>query len=653
MLAAGQAALLRVAVTSHRSATQLGSHQAEWKQQQSRLHSQRQRAEDELQSAMTALALNSYDANFDSSATDIHSLHRDVQLSLDESKAREKDREEWAQLMRGPRTKAHQLIDDVRRLRQAGGKETRLRTQQREDELKSTQALLRSLMHGLRHQSAAFADELHEQEKALQEELKHCTAQWLERMADDGDSLSAAVMDEGVEAALPVNPHWLTALPSDQRAEVDAERHRWSAVLAERLDMEDRRHSHRLEQLQADWRQATAGITVQRQAEWAEEESEEETKQNGGELAEDAERKRGAASTVAAARRPAAASKLKVKGQRMASPRAWSAADERRLRYLWREYTAAGKQRKQLMDRLVVDFPTFPLDELRQRVELVVNQRFHVEQRNIECAQHKQHREDIAQAVLASWSTAINGLKAEWRRREERQHRDAELQEKRAELEEQRIVHEQRQRALAEEAEVARLAAAEADAVRAEEEKRRREVEHRQLLDYEAAQALEAEKVQRLVDAEQRRLALEKDEDAQYHAQRVAVRQQQTQAKLAAQRQAEAEQRAERHQHEAAMQALAETLAPVVAASTERLMAPTASSAAEGEGAAALFRVDGYSSDGVFNDPRAKLSAALYAAGIAPGHEYAREVLEKTGAGAKQMRKDLQSSVTFGADAET
>ena len=105
---------------------------------------------------------------------------------------------------------------------------------------------------------------------------------------------------------------------------------------------------------------------------------------------------RGEVST-AARRRGSSISRLGVKGSRVAAPPQWSTSHERRLRYVHREYSAAGKQRRQLLERLQAEFPAFPLPELRQRVELLVHLRFHTEQRSVEGAKHKEAKEDIAQ----------------------------------------------------------------------------------------------------------------------------------------------------------------------------------------------------------------------------------------------------------------
>ena len=213
-------------------------------------------------------------------------------------------------------------------------------------------------------------------------------------------------------------------------------------------------------------------------------------------------------------------------------------------------------------------------------------------------------------------------------------------------LEALRAVKEQRDAESTAQAELERAAKAKVGAARAEEGKRRREEEHRRLGEYEEAQRLAREKVERMVETEQRRVAAEKAEEEPMRAERVALRQQQAMQKAEAQRAAVEELALRRLQREEGLQALAASVAPVVEASTERLMAPTEACRAEGEGSAALFRVDGYSDERVFSDPRAKLSAALFVAGVPPGHEYAREVLQRTGAG-REMRKDMKSSLTL------
>ena len=251
--------------------------------------------------------------------------------------------------------------------------------------------------------------------------------------------------------------------------------------------------------------------------------------------------------------------------------------------------------------------------------------------------------------MLQGWTAGVERLKAEWAAREEQRLRDAELAEKAAELTDQRLAKQRRNEVLAIEAASAAAAAAEEEATRAAVERRRREEEQQRLRDYDAAQALQQAKVQRLVEAEQRRVASEAESDAVHHSKRVAVRQRLLDNRAAAQRQAAEERLRARRLREAELEALAASVAPVVEASQERLMAPTAASATEEEDRRALFRVDGYSNEAVFNDPRAKLSAALLQAGIAPTHEYAREVLLGTSAG-KEVRRDVRSSLTLGSD---
>ena len=250
---------------------------------------------------------------------------------------------------------------------------------------------------------------------------------------------------------------------------------------------------------------------------------------------------------------------------------------------------------------------------------------------------------------MQGWTAGVERLKAEWAAREEQRLRDAEWAEKAAELNDQRLAKQRRDELLALEAAAAKAAAAVEEAARAAAERRRREEEQQRLRAYDAARALQQAKVQRLVETEQRRVAAEAESEAAHQSERVAVRQRLLDERAVSQRQAAEERLQSRRLREAELRALAESVAPVVEASQERLMAPTAASAAEEEDRRALFRVDGYSDEAVFSDPRAKLSAALLQAGIAPSHEYAREVLLGTAAG-KEVRRDVRSSLALGSD---
>ena len=374
----------------------MGSHQTEWQLQQQRLHSLRKRAEGELQSALQSLALNSYDAQFPSTAVEVHALAKAMQEVMEESSRGEKQREDWAQLTRRPRQRAQGLIADVRRLRQKGAKETRLMAQRREDDLQTTTGLLRSLMHGLRHQSAEMSRELEQAERQLQEELKHCSGQWLERMVDDDLApLQVEGTEEGMSPALPINHHWLATLSSDERREVEDERRRWSAVLVERLDMAERRLRHRVEHLQEEFRAAVSTLSVQRRVECNDDEERKEDNAESSSSSAEAEAVASAGATNV--RRREVRGRLTVKGQRMAAARSWGAAEERRLRYLHREYSAVGKQRKELIERLELEFPTFALDQVKQRLQLHVHTTFHQQHTHLAHAQHKQTVADITQ----------------------------------------------------------------------------------------------------------------------------------------------------------------------------------------------------------------------------------------------------------------
>ena len=395
-----QSAALQTAVASHRSVTALSEQQAEWRLEQRRLQSQRQRAEAELQAALQSLAVNSYDAQFDSSAEAVHALHRDMQRTVDDGRAEDAAREDWRRLMQGPRLKAHGLLRDLQSLAQSEGKETRLMRERREEALQSTRSLLRSLMKGLAHQSREFGRELEKAEEALSGQLRSCDAQWLLRLEEDAETPLSSALDSEGAAALPINPHWLAGLPSSQRAEVEGERQRWSALWVERLDVEGRRHGHRLDHLRASLQTATASLTLHRKVEWEELEEEREARTAEEEKVDasgDAV-SRGGVST-AARRRGSSASKLGVKGSRVAALPLWSTSHERRLRYLHREYSAAGKQRRQLLERLEAEFPAFSLSDLRQRVDLIVHLRFYAEQRSLERAQHAEAKESIAEVT--------------------------------------------------------------------------------------------------------------------------------------------------------------------------------------------------------------------------------------------------------------
>jgi hypothetical protein len=165
-----------------------------------------------------------------------------------------------------------------------------------------------------------------------------------------------------------------------------------------------------------------------------------------------------------------------------------------------------------------------------------------------------------------------------------------------------------------------------------------------QLAQYEEQQRHEHDKVQRIVAAEQQREEEEKDELRREQAVRLAARHQIDADKHRLQ-QLEAERLAEEQlDKERRLEALRQSVAPQVAIDRQRVQAPTVSSQAERDVDGRLFRVDGWSNEAVFNDPRAKLSAALHAAGIAVSGDYARQVISTLGAG-KEMRKDMQSTV--------
>lgn len=619
----------------------MNSHQSEWRQEHSRLTSSRQHAEADLLSAMQELATSAYSQHFHSAHVNVHQLAAEIAALLDDRRQAEISREQWAAQMSQPRLRARAMIAEGRA--QSPARSTRLAAAQRAAQRTTLQASLHQLMHGLRHQSKVFGDELEQQRTEAEAAMAEYNSEWLARMSDDRIEDEASSPD----ALLVLNPHWLSSLVAERRAELDAARQRWSEHWMERRDMMERLFEHKRDHARQLLDERVAGL-----------------KRFGGsfdallteEQLEDEER---SASTLPAASNPAshpntitntgsnaASSKRAAKSARP-SPTVrhpWNSCDQRLLLHILTQYTTAGKQRKQTLDRLVLEFKHVTADELKLRLDAAIQQRMHAEQGRAIDRDRRLARWELDEAVESGWAAELAKLKDDWRRADEAQDREVERDARHADLQQLRAVKDEETRVKQETKEQEDKVQVEKDRRAEAEERVRREEVKKQLAQYEEQQRQEQEKVQRIIAAEQQREEEEKDELRREQAARLAVRQQ-LDAEKHKQQQLEAERLAEeQREKERRLEALRQSVAPQVAIDPQRVLAPTASSQAERDVDGRLFRVDGWSNEAVFTDPRAKLSAALHAAGIPVSGDYARQVIITMAAG-REVRRDMQSTV--------
>ena len=294
-----------------------------------------------------------------------------------------------------------------------------------------------------------------------------------------------------------------------------------------------------------------------------------------------------------------------------------------------------------MLDRVVLEFKHVTTDELKLRFDCAIQQRMYGELlRSIE-SDARVARWELDEEVESGWLAEVGRLKDDWRRLDEAKQRETESEARQTDLQQMRAVKDARDRVRAEVKEQDDRAQAEKERKLEEEERVRREEAKRQLVQHEQQQREELEKVQRIIAVDRKREEEEKEEERRMHAVRVASRQQVEEEKLR-QQQREADRRAEElREKERRLDTLRQSVAPHVDIDRQRVLAPTVSSTAERDGDARLFRVDGWSDDAVFSDPRAKLSAALHAAGVAISGDYARQVLGSMGAG-REARKDTK-----------
>ena len=646
-----QSGALKRALSAHKHATTVNSHQSEWRQEHSKLTASRQHAEAELLSAMQQLATSAYSQHFHSSHTHIHQLAKDITAAMDDRRRAEQSREEWAALMTAPRERARAMMAKLRSKACTVERETRLMAAQRADERVSLQASLHQLMHGLRHQSKVFGDELEQERSEAETDMAGCSSEWLVRMSDDRVEDEANTPD----ALLAINPLWLSALSSKRQQETEAVRRRWSEHWMERRDMMDRLFTHKreharqlLDERVAALKRFGGNYDTLLTEEHIDDEKQIATPQSTT-----------AATTASAPSTPAIAKTAAIKRVSRTAATAtqrsirhpWNSCDQRLLLHILAQYTAAGKQRKQTLDRLVLEFKHVTGDELKLRLDCAIQQRLHSEQLRSIDADVRTARWELDEEVESGWLAEVGRLKHDWRRADEAEQRGLELDTRHLELQHMREVKDELDRAKAEEKEQQDRATAEKEKQAEDDERRRREEVKRQLAQYEEQQTEELDKVQRLIAIDRKREEEEKSEERRTNAARLAARQQLEEDKHR-QQQREAERQVEQqHDKERRLEALRQSVAPHVAVDKQRVQAPTVSSMAERDAEGRLFRVDGWSNEAVFSDPRAKLSAALHAAGVAISGEYAREVMNSMGAG-RETRKDTRSTAhLLGGDA--
>ena len=623
----------------------MNSHQSEWRLEHNRLAVSRQHAEAELLSTLQQLTTSAYSQHFHSSHTAVHQLTRDASALLDERRLAEQSRDQWAAQLTAPRERARAMIAQVKSKTVKPERETRLMAAQRVDECAALRSSLQQLMHGLRHQCKVFGEELEQQRSRVEAELAEYDSAWLARMSDD------RIEDDTnkPESLLAVDRRWLDTESRERGEAVGEARRQWRERWVERRSMMDRLFAHKREHAQQllDERVAALKKFGGYNALLTEEQMERE--------AADAAHTAGAAasqpttpSDLATAPRRSTKSALTANGRATRHP--WNSCDQRLLFHILTQYSGAGKQRKQILERLVLEFKHVTSDELKLRLDCAIQLRLHSEQlRSIE-TDVRVARWELDEEVEGGWAAQVARLKDEWRRQDEAAQREVELAARHSDLQQLRAVRDEQDRVTAEEKKRVHRLQEEKEERRQEEERLRREGVKQQLVQYEEQQRAEQEKVQRLVAVEHKREEEEKEAESRMHAARVAARQQVDDNKRLEQQMDAARLEAEQRDKERRLEALRQSVAPHVDVDRERAQAPTASSAAERDVEGRLFRVDGWSDEAVFSDPRAKLSSALHAAGIATSGDYAREVIVSMGAG-RQVRRDMQSSVRLSGDA--
>ena len=638
-----QSAALKQALRAHKQATTVNSHQSEWRQEHTRLTVSRQHAEAELQSIVQQLTASAYCQHFQSTHTKIHQLAKDLTWLMDERRHAEQSRDEWADQMHQPRERARAMMAEMRSKEVKVERETRLMAAKRQEERTTLCNSLHQLMRGLRHQSHVSGEELEQQRSRAEAELANYSNDWLALMSD------VRIEDDAnnPDALLVVDSCWLATLPSERRDEVEAARRQWSVRWVERREMMDRLFAHKREYARQQLDEHVAALRRfggDYDALLTDEQIDDEkhtTPTPPNPVLSSS------APTTPATFKSRASTKRVTKTAAISTNRTirhpWNACDQRLLLHILVQYTAAGKQRKQTLDRFVLEFKHVTTDELKLRLDCAIQQRLCSEQlRSIE-ADVRTARWELDEEVESGWSAEVGRLTDDWRRADEAKQRETELEARHSDLQQLRALKDEQDRVKAEVKELQDRAQAEEERKWGEEERMRREEVKRQLAQHEVQQREELEKVQRIIATDKKREGEEKGEERRMHAARFAARQQLEDEKHRQQQQDAARQVEELRERERRLDALRQSVAPQVAIDRQRVQAPTVSSMAERDADGRLFRVDGWSDEAVFSDPRAKLSAALHAAGVAISGDYAREVISSMGAG-REARRDARSS---------
>ena len=646
-----QSAALKRALSAHKQATTVNSHQSEWRLEHSRLTVSRQHADAELLSAMQRLSVSAYSQHFHSSHGHIHQLAKDITSVLDDRRHAEQSRDEWAAQMSVPRQRARTMMAELRSKAVKAERETRLMAAQREEQRAAVASSLQQLMHGLRHQCRVVGEELEEQRRQVEAELAEYSSEWLARISDDRIEGDANTPD----ALLAVSPQWLSSLPSERRDEVEVARRQWSERWVERRDMMERLSTHKRQHARQQLDERVAALkrfggnfdALLTDEQIDDQQQPTHAQPSNSPTSTSSPTTPASTTNKSAATRRAAQSAATTHNRLIRHP--WQSCDQRLLVHILSQYTTAGKQRKQTLDRLVLEFKHVTADELKLRLDCAIQQRLYAEQLRSIDAEGRTARWELDEEVESGWRAELARLKDEWRRADEARQRESQLAVRHAGLQRLRAVKDEQDRARMELREQANRAQAEKDSQYEQEERARREEVKRQLAHYEEQQREELERVQRMAAVEQKRDEEEKEETRRLNAERVATRQQLDDDKQRQQRREAEQQIEQRRDKERRLEALRQSVAPHVDIDRQRVQAPTVSSMTERDVDGRLFRVDGWSNDAVFSDPRAKLSAALHAAGVAISGDYAREVLSWMGAG-REARKDMRSSVQLSSD---
>ena len=649
-----QSAALKRALSAHKQATTVNSHQGEWRQEHTRLTLSRQQAEADLLSSLQELSTSAYSQHFHSAHVNVHQLAADITAILDDRRQAEQSRDEWSTQMTQPRERARAMIAEARSKAQQPERSTRLAAQQLAADRTALHTNLRQLMHGLRHQCTVYGDELEQQRSEVEADVAEYNSDWLARMSDDRIEEDTASPD----ALLAVNQHWISSLPTDRSEELEAARRQWSDRWLERRDMMERLFKHKrdharqlLDEHVTGLKRFGSNFDAMLTEEQIDDNQQQPTTTHPNPATTTSNPTTPATTNHSTPPPPKRTSKSAATRSTRTVRHPWNACDQRLLLHILTQYTAAGKQRKQTLDRLTLEFKHITGAELKLRLDTAIQHRLHSEQLRSINSDERVARWELDEAVESGWAAEVGRLKDEWRRVDEAKEREREAGERRADLQQLRAVRDEENRVKLEAKQLQDQAQAEKDRQAEDEERLRREEVKQQLAQYEEQQREQQQKVQRIIAVEQQREEEEKDELRHIHATRVAARQLVDEDKHR-QQQFEAERLVqEQRDRERRLEALRQSVAPHVVVDRQRVQAPTVSSQAERDVDGRLFRVDGWSNEAVFSDPRAKLSAALHAAGISVSGDYAREVISTMGAG-REARRDMKSTApVVGSDA--